>query len=141
MDKGKLVLSELGLSTPMGLIGPLIIGTLCAILVFGIENPAIAITPGVDIETCNDFFDCYRCSSIDSTQEAYYYDIPGWPLRGRDPTSGDNSSYVKGSPSSPTVMWSLMKSSPPNGKPWGVGMSVDNIFRNGVFCPCDGALI
>ena len=84
-------IKELGLGTPMGLLGPMIIGVMCAWLFFVIENPVIMVAPGgpVDIETCNDYFDCYAChDTVTPSDPGYYYDIPGWPGQAlNDPTN------------------------------------------------------
>lgn len=64
-------LQEIGLSTPLDVIGPAIIGTLLAAFFFAFQNPAIVQNTGNPggMFQCWDFTSCYWCDKTDDVQK------------------------------------------------------------------------
>lgn len=129
---------ELGLNTPLGLLGPLIIGAMFSALLFVVENPAIMVYGGsVSASTCNDYYDCYHCNAPNArgTSMGYYYDIPGWP--GQATTTGDASG---------TPLWKVIGEGGANATPMYL-MMTNPVDPNAMMtwqqgyqyhgCPCD----
>jgi len=76
-------LTELGLSTPMSIIGPIGIGFLMAGFMFAFENPAIITKKAVKGQSMFDCWEEYSC----------YWCAPGSPPQG--PFTPDNDTSGK----------------------------------------------
>jgi hypothetical protein len=135
-------IKELGLNTPLGLLGPLIIGAMFSALLFVVENPAIMVSGTVSATTCNDYFDCYHCAAPQNNQSlSYYYDIPGWP--GQETVNGNADAeplwkIIGEGGNNPTAMYLMLNADYPGTStpdPYAIQTWQKQFQYHG--CPCD----